>query len=145
MKFVAIATAVGVAGTLLASNLQGAVSVPGEGLPAAALTESEAAEGLEGTKASGAVRLIDLKAGTTCKVARPSPETETFSAVRFAPDCTKSPGLARIAYWRSTADGSLILADNGGGTVLRFAPGDGVLYESVYPRNALITIVPARG
>ena len=27
---------------------------------------------------------------------------------------------------------------------IEFAPGDGVLYESIYPENQLITIVPAK-
>jgi len=62
----------------------------------------------------------------------------------MGPDCAASPELARVAYWKTTDDGTLIMADSGGATVLQFIPGDGVLFESVYPSNALITIVPAR-
>lgn len=148
MRFVAIVTGVGAGGWLLAAAVQGPVAVPGEGLPAAALSPGALTQGAAAATPDrgplGAVRLIDLKNGETCKVDRPDPEAKTFSAVPLGQGCAASPGFARIAYWRSTADGSLIMADSGGGTVLKFAPGDGVLYESVYPRNALITIVPAR-
>ena len=50
-----------------------------------------------------------------------------------------------MTKWRAVDDGSLEMADAQGRTVLRFIPGDGVLYESVYPANAMVTIVPARG
>lgn len=149
MRFAAIATIVGLAGTLLASNLQGAV-IAGEGISATVLatddiiTGSNVVDQQPTRQAPDAVRLIDLRSGATCKVAKPNPSAHDFSRVPFGPDCAKSPGLSQIAYWRSTDEGGLIMADRDHGTVLEFAPGDGVLFESVYPENELITIVPAK-
>ena len=149
MRFAAIAMAVGIGGIMLASNLQGAVMIPGAGLSATVLSDQDAdVTGSIAPRVDGgapeAVRLIDLRTGATCKVAKPDPDARTFQAVPFGPDCARSPRLSRITYWRSTVEGSLIMADSGGSTVLEFAPGDGVLYESIYPENELITIVPAK-
>lgn len=148
MRFAAIAIVVGLAGTVLASTLQGAVMVSGDGLPATVLSVEDITASVSpraDEAAPEAMRLIDLRSGATCKIAKPDLDARTFQAVPFGPDCTRSPGLSRIAYWRSTPEGSLIMADRGGGTVLEFVPGDGVLYESIFPRNELITIVPAKG
>ena len=146
MRFVAIAMAIGVLGTFLASNLQGAV-LSGDVRPATLLTDDTITGSvvpLNRQEAPAAVRLIDLRTGATCKLAKPDPEARTFQLMLFGPDCSRSPGMSRAAYWRSTDNGALIIADSGGGTVLEFAPGDGVLYESIYPDNELITIVPAK-
>ncbi|MEF2073132.1 hypothetical protein [Consotaella aegiceratis] len=133
--------------------MQGAAIVPGEGLPATVLANADVTPdpvvtGSIGTAAEreemDAMRLIDLRSGATCKVAKPANQDESFKRVPLNPDCAASPELSRITYWRSTPSGTLIMADSGGATVLEFAPGDGVLYESIYPSNALITIVPAR-
>ena len=60
------------------------------------------------------------------------------------PNCNSSK-LSRVSQWRADSDGTLEMADHEGQTVMRFMPGDGVLYESVYPADSLVTIVPARG
>ena len=147
MRFAAIALGVGVAGAFLASNLQGA-AMSGAVRPATLLTDDIVTGGIAPRsarqEAPDAVRMIDLRTGATCKLAKPDPEARTFQLIPFGPDCSRSPGMDRVAYWRSTDEGSLIMADSGGGTVLEFAPGDGVLYESVFPENELITIVPAK-
>lgn len=153
MRFVAITLAVGLAGSALAANMREPVTVSGEGLPAAVLSDDDMTGGdvtggietVRDRAQPDAMRLIDLKTGATCKVVRSDPESEIFSVVPFGPGCALNPRLSRIAYWRSTAEGALIMADRGGGTVIEFQPGDGVLYESVYPKNELITIVPAKG
>ena len=92
-----------------------------------------------------AVRLIDLRSGASCKVAGREPTAQAFEPAPLGPDCASSPDLSRVSQWRATGDGMLVMADTHGETVLRFMPGDGVLFESVYPRDALVTIVPARG
>ena len=92
-----------------------------------------------------AIRLIDLRSGATCKMANPNHLGDRFMPAPIGPDCAGSPQLKSVVQWRSTSDGSLEMADAAGQTVLRFMPGDGVLYESVYPAQTLITIVPARG
>lgn len=149
MRFAAIAISVGLAGTFLASNLQGAVMVTGAGLPATVLSSDDIVTGSVSAAPRralpDAMRLIDLRSGATCKLARPNTEARVFEPVPFGPDCMSSPSLARIAYWRSTEEGSLIMADRSGIRVLEFSPGDGVLYESVFPETELITIVPAKG
>ncbi|MBO0906376.1 hypothetical protein [Jiella sonneratiae] len=93
---------------------------------------------------SAAMRLIDLRSGTSCKVAGVRPSTGGFEPAPIGPDCATSPELARVSQWRAGKDGTLVLADVHGRTVMRFMPGDGVLYESVYPADAIVTIVPAR-
>ncbi|TFF22910.1 hypothetical protein E3C22_10670 [Jiella endophytica] len=91
-----------------------------------------------------AVRLIDLRSGASCKVAGSQPAPGGFEPVPLGTDCAASPELSKVSQWRATGDGTLEMADAKGRTVMRFMPGDGVLYESVYPRDALVTIVPAR-
>jgi hypothetical protein len=146
MRFAAIAMAVGVAGLFLASNLQGA-PISGAVHPSTLLTDDIVTGSIPARTdqtSPDAVRLIDLRTGATCKLAKPDPAERTFQLIPFGPDCSRSPGMSRVAYWRSTNEGALIMADSGGGTVLEFAPGDGVLYESIFPDNELITIVPAK-
>ncbi len=147
MKFATIAMGVGLAGAFLASSLQGPVKMSTDDL-ATTVVDGTITTGAIAPRpaadSAGAMRLIDLKTGATCKVSKPDPAARDFHPVPFGPDCIRSPGLSKVALWRSTDDGALIMADSGGGTVLEFAPGDGVLYESVYPTNQLITIVPAK-
>jgi len=109
--------------------------------PPAHLIAAEA----EGRPAPAAMRLIDLRNGANCKVAKPAEDTAGLQPLPLDGDCANSPELSRVAFWQAREDGSLVMADNGGRTVIEFIPGDGVLYESVYPSNALITIVAARG
>ena len=147
MRFAAVALGVGFVGTILASNIQGPNAASAESLvsamrPSAEITGSIAPAGAKAPTA--AVRLIDLRNGATCKMAGPAEAAAGFRRMPMGPDCAASPELARVAYWKTTDDGTLIMADSGGATVLQFIPGDGVLFESVYPSNALITIVPAR-
>ncbi|WP_182085009.1 hypothetical protein [Aureimonas sp. ME7] len=145
MRFAAVALGVGFVGTLLA-NLPTHSDAAAESLVAAMRPSME----ITGSVAPAsheplaAVRLIDLRSGATCKLAGPAEADEGFRRIPVGPACASSPDLARVAYWKTMQDGSLIMADGGGETVLEFIPGDGVLYESVYPSNALITIVPAR-
>ncbi|MBB3935664.1 hypothetical protein [Aureimonas phyllosphaerae] len=145
MRFAAVALGVGFVGTILA-NLPARSDANAESLvslmrPSAEITGSIAPAG---PQPAAAVRLIDLRNGATCKIAGPADAAAGFRRAPIGPDCAASPELARVAYWKTTGDGSLIMADGGGETVLEFIPGDGVLYESIYPSNALITIVPAR-
>ncbi|WP_152048025.1 hypothetical protein [Aureimonas psammosilenae] len=150
MKFAAITIGVGIVGVLLASSLQGRATIAGTGVNSEMvvidpeITGSVAPLQAAGDKnPNGAVRLIDLKTGASCKTVMP-PEDGAMSSAPLGPDCAKSPSLARIAYWGSTPSGTLVMADAGGHKVLEFAPGDGVMFESVYPPNELITIVPAK-
>jgi len=147
MRFAPVALVVGFAGTILASYLQGPAVASTDSLvaamsPAPEITASIPANGT--AAAAEAVRLIDLRNGASCKVNGPA-EDDGLHRVPMGPSCAKSPDLARVAYWERKDDGSLVMTDHKGETVLEFMPGDGVLYESVYPNNALITIVPARG
>ncbi len=149
MRFAAITLGVGLAGLTLAANLQPELSVSGDGLPADVVvvvdpTVTGAVAPAPSAVEPDAVRLIDLRSGASCKTETP-PETHELRAAPLGPDCAGSPSLSRIVYWRATPGGSLIMADNSGRRVLEFAPGDGVLFESVYPASELITIVPARG
>ncbi|KQT66180.1 MULTISPECIES: hypothetical protein [unclassified Aureimonas] len=155
MRFATIALATGLVGSFFASNLQGSLSSSvAEAAPmlaANALTsddldavETGSIGSATGTRPDG-LRLIDLRSGTTCKADGAGSAGATFTDVPLGRDCKTSPSLSRIAQWRSGADGTLVMADRDGATILEFAPGDGVLYESVYPNDELITIVPARG
>lgn len=162
MNFAAIAIGAGIAGALLVAYLQGPP------LPVAAeLTNTTvidptttAAIARPKTPSAGnaaigdanatrerpaAFRLIDLRSGATCKITNPGPLDRAFASMLIGPDCAGSRELSQVTKWRSDEDGSLEMADSEGRTVLRFMPGDGVLYESIYPANAMVTIVPARG
>ena len=109
--------------------------------PSPEITASIAAEAA--APQAETVRLIDLRNGATCKV-NASMDEDGPQRLPIGPACAKSPDLARVAYWETKDDGSLVMTDHKGETVLEFMPGDGVLFESVYPNNALITIVAAR-
>ncbi|ALN72518.1 hypothetical protein [Aureimonas sp. AU20] len=146
MRFAPVALVVGFAGTILASYLQGPAVASTDSLvaamsPSPEITASIAADA-QGADAE-ALRLIDLRNGASCKVNGPV-DSDGPHRLPIGPACAKSPDLARVAYWETKNDGSLVMTDHQGETVLEFMPGDGVLYESVYPSNALITIVPAR-
>jgi hypothetical protein len=94
---------------------------------------------------SSAIRLIDLRSGANCKMARPDALPNYYTPAPLGPDCVSSPELRQVSQWRSGDDGALEMADAEGETVLRFMPGDGVLFESIYPSDTMMTIVPARG
>jgi len=146
MNFAAVALGVGLVGALFSASLQGSETASAESL-VASMSPSDDVTGSIGPSPkapTAAVRLIDLRNGASCKLAGPTGVDDELRRMPIGPACAASPDLSRVAYWRTTADGSLIMADNSGATVLEFIPGDGVLYESVYPSNALITIVPAR-
>jgi hypothetical protein len=146
MKFAVITLGVGLAGSLLAANLQGAPAISA-GVPATVIVDPTVTGAIEPEaghpRETAAVRLIDLKSGASCRTEAP-PADGALAAASLGAGCAKSPSLSRIAFWRSEPDGSLTMADSGGRKVLEFAPGDGVMFESVYPANELITIVPAR-
>lgn len=147
MRFAPVALVVGFAGTLLAANLQGPAVASTNSLVAAMQPSAEITASIPATPADPSpdtVRLIDLRNGASCKIAGPADAAEGVARMPIGPACAKSPELSRVAYWQAKADGSLVMTDREGETVLEFMPGDGVLYESVYPDNALVTIVPAR-
>lgn len=147
MNFAAMVLSAGVAGALLAYNLQGPAIAAGDSLTAAMRPSVEITGSVQPdlrTAPTSAMRMIDLRSGKVCKLARPDTSDTHLKRLPIGPDCA-SPYLERVAYWRSTEDGALIMADRRGETVLEFAPADGALYESVFPANEIITIVPARG
>ncbi|MBB3951577.1 hypothetical protein [Aureimonas jatrophae] len=146
MRFAAVTLGVGFVGTILASYLQSPSVASAESLvarmsPPAHLIAAETAV----PAAPAAMRLIDMRNGANCKVPSPADGDGALQPLPIGGECSASPELSRVAYWQTREDGSLVMADNGGRTVLEFIPGDGVLYESIYPTNALITIVAARG
>ena len=145
MNFAAVALGVGLVGALFSASLQGTETASAESLVASMRpSEITGSIGPSPKAPTNAVRLIDLRNGASCKLAGPAEADEELRRMPIGPACAASPDLSRVAFWRTTQDGSLIMADSRGETVLEFIPGDGVLYESVYPSNALITIVPAR-
>lgn len=146
MKFATIVLCAGLVGTLVVSNLQGATIVPGEGLAATLILDETTTGSIKPRldPSLQAARLIDLQTGSTCRL--PNLDAgEHFEPTTVGAACADDPALNRVSQWRATGDGTLEMADADGATVYRFAPGDGVLYESVYPENALVTIVPVKG
>ena len=150
MRFAAIVLTAGFVGTFFAANVQGTslsgsagvadLSVLSSDEIDTSTTGSTAADGQQ----AEALRLIDLRTGQTCKTDLTRPATGAFTDAPLGEACRRSPSLSRVAYWRESPDGTLIMADQSGDTVLTFMPGDGVLYESIFPADVLITIVPAR-
>ena len=156
MNFAAIAIGAGIAGALLVAYLQGPPlpvtaqlqnttvidpTVTASIKPAAGVGAAATAAGT----LPDAMRLIDLRSGATCKVANPGELGPGFTPAPLGPDCAGSPELSQVSQWRTDANGSLEMADAEGHPILRFVPGDGVLYESIYPATAMVTIVPAKG
>ncbi len=148
MNFVATAAIAGIAAVVLVANLQGA-PLPSETTRAGATLidpKTTASIKVQPTQQpSPAMRMIDLRSGATCRIVKPDDLTEEFIAAPIGPDCQRSPALERVAKWRQTPDGALEMADDSEQTVLRFMPGDGVLYESIYPSEEFVTIVSANG
>ncbi|MBP0615858.1 hypothetical protein [Jiella mangrovi] len=145
MNFTATVLATATAALLVIAKLQSAPE-PGADLDNVVSLDQQTVGSIRpADTANGAVRVIDLRSGSSCKVTAGRPSAGAFKPAPLGRDCATSPDLSRVAQWRSTGDGSLVMADAHGRTVMRFMPGDGVLYESVYPSDALITIVPAKG
>ena len=150
MNFTATVLGTGVAALVLVVKLQAAPE-PGASLGAPLLgqglvTVDPTMVGSVQTSDArpAAMRLIDLRSGESCKILGSQPKSDTFEPAPLLPDCNSSK-LSRVSQWRADNDGTLEMADTHGETVMRFMPGDGVLFESVYPSDALVTIVPARG
>ncbi|MEX6505273.1 hypothetical protein [Jiella sp. M17.18] len=151
MNFSAIVLGSGLAAVMLVSHLHGEPMPIGDTRAAQSMVDPMIVGSTVPTpspvsaKPAAAIRLIDLRSGVTCKVASPAGLGDSFKPAPIGPDCAASPDMKDVAQWRSTKDGSLEMADAKGKTVLKFMPGDGVLYESIFPSQSLITIVPARG
>ncbi|MDY8110258.1 hypothetical protein U0C82_14035 [Fulvimarina sp. 2208YS6-2-32] len=149
MNFVATAAGAGIAAVILVANLQGG-PLPSETTRAGAtlidpMTTAAVAPVTQTPKTSPTIRMIDLRSGATCRIPDLGGATAQYTIAPLGPDCQTSPALAQIVKWRQTAEGTLEMADEHSKTILRFMPGDGVLYESFYPAEALITIVSANG
>lgn len=148
MNFVATAAGAGIAAVVLVANLQGA-PLPSETTRAGAtLIDPQTTASLavpNAPQAAPAMRMIDLRSGASCRIVKPDDLSDEFRAAPIGPDCKGSPAIGRVVKWRKTSDGTLEMADDRDVTVLRFMPGDGVLYESIYPSEALVTIVSANG
>ncbi|RFC62822.1 hypothetical protein DYI37_12715 [Fulvimarina endophytica] len=148
-NFVATAACAGLAAVVLVANLQGApVSAETTRADVTVIdpktTASLAVPGAQAAPAK-ALRMIDLRSGATCRIAAPAKTSQDLTRAPVGPECQGSPALSRVAKWRHTPDGSLEMLDEEDETVLLFMPGDGVLYESIYPSEALVTIVSANG
>ncbi|MCP3056464.1 hypothetical protein [Aurantimonas marianensis] len=147
MNFAVTAFGAGIAASVFVAGLQGApvtATEPVAGVTTLAAT-APVSSAVSDTPRLNAVRVIDLRSGATCKIAaRPNLEAG-FADAPVGPDCAGSPTLQSVSQWRSSRDGTLEMADSEGRTLMRFMPGDGVLFESIYPSDALVTIVPARG
>lgn len=144
MNFTAAVLGTAFAALMLTAKLQAAPEVGSE-LPVTTLPAEAKAVAPASASTPAAMRLIDLRSGASCKIASAEPTKGALAPVPTSPECAQSAELRRISQWRSTQDGMLVMADDTGRTVLRFIPGDGVLFESVYPTNSVVTIVPARG
>ncbi|MCB8837065.1 hypothetical protein [Aurantimonas sp. VKM B-3413] len=150
MNFSAIVLGSGLAAVMLVAHLHGEPLPAGDTRASSSMIDpmivgsNKPAQAAAPSGPAKAIRLIDLRSGATCKMANPDNLGDNYRPAPIGPDCAGSPELKSVVQWRSTSDGSLEMADVTGRTVLRFMPGDGVLYESVYPAQTLITIVPAR-
>ena len=147
MNYAVMVLSIGLAGVIAVSNMQGATVAAHESLlsslsPSPEITNS--VHRVDGAERK-ALRFIDLRDGASCKVPEPTGVDGSWQRIAMGPECASSSDLSKAAYWRVGADGTLLMADDTGRTVLEFLPGDGVLYESVYPNTALITVVPAKG
>ncbi|MEF2550426.1 hypothetical protein VQ042_03500 [Aurantimonas sp. A2-1-M11] len=153
MNFAATALGAGIVAAVIIAHLQGALAPTSDSITGATvidarldpMTTASIAPATVDTTRPTAIRLIDLRSGVTCRMAPPERADRHFAPAPIGPDCAGSPDLRNVALWRSDGDGSLELADGDGQTLLRFMPGDGVLYESIYPSEAMVTIVRARG
>ena len=150
MNFVATVLGTAVTATVIVSHMQGAPAYTLDhfgrsDMVDGMITGSTVPAAMPATTPPPAVRLIDLRSGASCRAANPSHLGPAFSPAPLGPSCAGSPDLRNVSQWRATKDGTLEMADSDGRTVIRFMPGDGVLYESIYPKSALVTIVPARG
>ncbi|NDW04910.1 hypothetical protein [Jiella pacifica] len=150
MNFTATVLGTGVAALVLVAKLQAAPE-PGASLgapllgPGVVTVDPTIVGSVRPSDAKpSAMRLIDLRSGESCKILGGQPSSGAFEPAPLLPDCSSSQ-ISRVSQWRAESDGTLEMADTHGETVMRFMPGDGVLYESVYPSDALVTIVPARG
>jgi hypothetical protein len=146
MNYAVMVLSIGLAGVIAVSNMQGSTVAAHESLLATLSPSDEITHSVPAATGEdkSALRFIDLRNGTTCKVAAPAHANGDWGRIPMGPGCLASADLAKASWWRKGVNGTLVMADEQGRTVLEFSPGDGVLYESVYPASALITVVPAK-
>lgn len=80
-----------------------------------------------------------------CQVTKGRKLSDHVAEIKLSEDCGEAYArLARAALWRSGRDGDVAFAAKDGQTLVRFASGDGVAYESYRPAVPFISLVAVR-
>lgn len=80
----------------------------------------------------------------SCTVQRGAELSGTDNRLEKSGNCEAVyPALASATVWRQSEDGSVILVDAGGRSVVEFSEADGEGFESVVPAAPFLTLIPA--
>lgn len=83
-------------------------------------------------------------ANTACLAERGSPISSRSARFEAGADCDAVwPGLSKARTWTNNGDGTAVVADARGESILTVVDGDGFAYEAVEPADALITMMSA--
>jgi hypothetical protein len=78
---------------------------------------------------------------TGCVIGRGKAGAADLHEAKVGPGCAAlNPALARAREWRDGPDGSMALADGDGAAVMAFSAGDGIDYESYWPKAPLLSL-----
>jgi len=93
--------------------------------------------------ASGRYLVANAALDKVCFLSR-GPAGDGGSSITAERACeTVWPGLSRVTVMKEDEDGTFVLQGRLGRPVLKLAAGDGVAFEAIAPRRALITLSPA--
>lgn len=132
-------------------GLVSAAAIAAMFLDFATYTSSEEADIDAGTTASIATANPDLVVPTfvisgpggavTCKAYPAEVGLPGHKALSIDKGCAGVyPPLANAKTWSNNGDGTIDLADESGGTIVEFSPGDGLAYISVEPRSVILSM-----
>lgn len=76
-----------------------------------------------------------------CKLTKLGPADAAQAEIELTQECfTLMPRLAEVRYWAEQKAGDVIFVAADGRKIAEFFPGDGVAYESSYPKSPLIAL-----
>ena len=91
---------------------------------------------------SGSYRLFIAGNAVPCRVTKGRTLSAQIAEIKLSEGCGEAYArLAKAALWREGSDGEMVFATKDGRTLVRFASGDGVAYESYRPAVPFISLV----
>ena len=86
----------------------------------------------------------NMESGTACLLVKGRQVSARSSAVIADPDCNMVwPRLERARNWTQNADGTVLVTDDRGASILTLTIGDGIDFVALEPSNAVVALMAA--